>query len=188
MNTYMNTKMKIATTTLVALTFVAAETCLAAEPVANGKGSGEVTVTRSSGFFDGMWGKMRQMMPKKGAEKRQSTAVMGVRGSETTESALNPYWAGDLTSDPKFQSELSAFDQARDECEQGDASKGAAALEALMLNSTQKLFRPNYLLSLSACFQKLGNAEKSDVYLKSFVSDYPDHPLAAEAKAELARH
>ena len=133
------------------------------------------------GFFHSLWGKMRSMMPRRNVNANQHvTAVIGVRGAETTETALNPHWEQDLSSNPTFQSDMKSFDAASLLCDQGEVGQGIREFEGLVEDSSFDTIQSNGLLALAACYDQQGNKEKSLAYLKSFAKKYPKHPLAQD--------
>ncbi|MDQ6995462.1 MAG: tetratricopeptide repeat protein [Mariprofundaceae bacterium] len=143
--------------------------------------------TREHGFFHSIWGKMKNIMPRRNTNaNHQVTAVIGVRGAETTETALNPHWEQDLASNPVFQSDMKSFETARGLCETGDASEGTREFEGLIETSSFKNIQSNGLLALAACYDQQGDQAKSLDYLKRFVKKYPKHPMTKDVVAFIA--
>jgi len=138
---------------------------------------------REQGFFHSLWGKIKTLMPRRNANANQHvTAVIGVRGAETTETALKPHWEQDLASNPTFQSDMASFETAGNLCEKGDVSEGTRELTGLVETSAFKSIQSNGLLALAACYDQQGDHKKSLAYLKSFVKKYPKHPMAKDVE------
>jgi len=139
---------------------------------------------REHGFFHSLWGKMKTIMPRRNTNANHHvTAVIGVRGAETTETALKPHWEQDLASDPSFQSDMKAFETAGSLCETGDVSEGTRELTGLVETSSFQSIQSNGLLALAACYDQQGEQKKSLAYLESFVKKYPKHPMTKDVKA-----
>ena len=150
-------------------------------PVAVSAESVNVYPKAEESFFHSLWGKMRSIMPRRNTNgNQQVTAVIGVRGAETTETALNPHWEDDLSASPTFQSDMKAFEAASLLCEQGDAVEGVREFESLVETSAYDSVQSNGLLALAACYDRQGNSEKSLAYLKTFAKKYPKHPMSKE--------
>ncbi|MDQ6952362.1 MAG: tetratricopeptide repeat protein [Mariprofundaceae bacterium] len=142
---------------------------------------------REHGFFHSLWGKIKTIMPRRNTNANHHvTAVIGVRGAETTETALTPHWEQDLASDPVFQSDMKSFETAGSLCEKGDVSEGTRELIGLVETSSFQSIQSNGLLALAACYDQQGEQKKSLSYLKSFVKKYPKHPMTKDVQAFIA--
>jgi len=80
------------------------------------KGNTYQIVKSERSFFSSLWGKIKRIIPRKHASNT-STAVIGVRGAETTESALKPHWDGDLSTDSAFRNDVKQFEDGTKPCE-----------------------------------------------------------------------
>ena len=97
-------------------------------------------VVKSEGtFFTSLWGKIKRIIPKNRSTVSTSTAVLGVRGAETTESALKPYWEGDLSSYSAFRNEVKKFDDGTKLCESETPTKGTDIFEQLLQTSENEM-------------------------------------------------
>ena len=141
-----------------------------------------------SGFFGKLWDKIQSAAPKPKAVDITKTAVMGVRGAETTETAIRPYWDHDLSEDRRFQEELKTFKQASKECQHGKARKGADELTVLADNSPYAIIQANSLLALAACYHQLKKQHLADKRLRLFIKKFPNHPSAKDVKHYLGSH
>ncbi len=130
---------------------------------------------------------MKSFMPRRNINANHHvTAVIGVRGAETTETALNPHWEQDLASDSVFQSDMKSFESARGLCETGDVSEGTREFEGLVETSSFQSIQSNGLLALAACYDQQGEQKKSLAYLESFVKKFPKHPMTKDVQAFIA--
>jgi len=156
------------------LTIVMATTMLSSAPIG-------MDAYAESSFFNGLWGKIKAYMPRGRSNVDYSTtATIGVRGAETTESALEPYWKDDLVNNPDFKANLQSYDQAQDMCESGDFDGGISAFEELKGKVRDDLIKANVMLGLAACYGGKGDNANSSKQLKAFVKAYPSHPMAKE--------
>ncbi len=149
----------------------------------------KIVVKKSDDFFSNIWGQLRKIMPRQnnGVNSSQTTAVMGVRGSEATESALNPYWADDFADDESLWEEMRAYEAAQAKCESGQAAEGIKALDKLLDDTKHKSMKASYTLALGVCQQAAGNSSESKKFLNKFVAEYPDHPMAEDVKRQLSK-
>ena len=70
------------------------------------------TVTESNshsvftGLFRSVWAHLKTLNPtQRQSAKSTQTYVAGIRGAESTDTLLQPYWKADLTQDESFQME-----------------------------------------------------------------------------------
>jgi len=138
------------------------------------------------GFFSGLWGELKSYMPRSKSNVDYSvTATIGVRGAESTESALDPYWQDDLNNDPVFKANLASFEHAQTLCETGKFDNGITEFKGLSEKADNPLIKANTALALAACYDQQGDHAQSQKYLESFVNHYPKHPMAQKAKQVL---
>jgi TolA-binding protein len=143
-------------------------------------------VQSEKSFFSSLWGKIKRMIPKKHTVNTTATAVIGVRGAETTESALKPHWEGDLSSDSAFRNDVKQFEDGAKLCESNTPKQGEAVFEALLKSTANDMIKANTLLALASCYAQNGNEEKGRKYLESFVDQYPKHPMFKEVNTWLS--
>src|SRR5688572_29077275 len=84
------------------------------------QGSSILQETRTDSVFKGtlyqVWGRLRALSPKTNVEDAaQSRAIVtaGIRGAETTDTALKPYWKDDRSDDEQYQKQLAAYNAAQ---------------------------------------------------------------------------
>ena len=136
------------------------------------------------GLLDQVWARLRTYGPNTSAyDSRASTTtlVAGVRGTEATSSALKPYWKGDKTKDPVYAQEVDAYTKAQGLADTGDLKQAAAALDGFIKTYPASTLKPNAVFAAGLVYAGLGDKAKSSVMLQTFVKDYPDHPLVADA-------
>jgi len=178
---------------LVSLLFV--PVALAAEPL---KTEAPRTTTRVEvqkaeersslqSLLDEMWSRLRQYGPKLSAKETGTTTVVaGVRGAESTASALTPYWKGDKTKDPAYVAEVNAFNGAQTLAERGDYPAAATAFEKFLKDYPASSLKPNAEFGQALAVSGT-NRVKGLVQLKGFVEQNRTHPLAADAQRVISQ-
>lgn len=140
----------------------------------------------SSGIKDmlaRLWGKLRAASPKVATQDdKAATQVAGVRGAEATDSALQPYWQDDKESDPAFVQQVNSFKSAQQLADAGDYGKAATAFESFLKAYPDSSLKANAEFGCGLSYISAGNAEKGKLWLKTFVGDYPQHPMVADAR------
>ncbi len=140
-----------------------------------------------SGMLSRLWGKLRAVSPKVGAqESRAATQVAGVRGAETTESALQPYWKDDKEADPAFVQQSNAFRSAQQLADNGAYPASAAAFEKFCADYPDSPLKPNAQFG-RALSQLSAGDNGGQASLQQFINEYPQHPLVQDAKQLLAK-
>ncbi len=143
-------------------------------------------VKSESSFFSSLWGKIKRIIPRKHAANTTATAVIGVRGAETTESALKPHWEGDLSSDSAFRNDVKQFEDGTKLCESDTPQQGEEIFESLLKSTNNDMLKANTLLALASCYAQNGNETKGREYLQTFTAKYPTHPMFKEVNTWLS--
>ncbi|MDQ7004328.1 MAG: hypothetical protein Q9N67_09635 [Ghiorsea sp.] len=156
---------------------------IAAEPQQKNKNAYQVVKSERS-FFSSLWSRIQRIVPRNHTAK--STAVLGVRGAETTESALQPYWADDLTTDPSFRNDIKQFEDGTNLCESTTPEKGAEAFEQLLKTSESDMLKANTMIALASCYAEHGDEVKGRAQLQIFLQKYPKHPMHDEIESWLS--
>lgn len=123
------------------------------------------------------WSRLSKIRKKE--ETAVPTAVIGLKGAEQDKTKeLTPYWKGrEKSRDVTVMAEIESLIAKKDL---------AGAIEAL------KTFGPSYpdsplkpvaVLSLAYCYAQSGKPNEARAAFEGFLKDYPNHELAAEAKA-----
>ena len=134
------------------------------------------------GFLYRFWGKLRAISPRTASKSRRSVATAGVRGAETTNSIISPYWKDDNTDDPEYIKELTEYSKAQQMAEDGDLPGAVAALNSFIDNHATSDFKPNAQFALGISYGGLGKNNEGVNVLKNFVNDNPKHPLVGDAQ------
>ena len=150
-----------------------------------------VIKTEQKSVFKGLlykvWGRLRAFTPQANNRNRNRTAVTaGIRGAETTDSLINPYWMDDKTDDPDYIKELTEYTKAHQLAEEGDLQSAVKALSAFIENHGDSDLKPNAQFALGISYGGLGQNKPGVDAMQAFVSDNPKHPLVADAKQVIA--
>ena len=151
--------------------------------------SGSIVVKKeSSSIFKGLlyrvWGRLRALNPQLETNKtrNRSVATMGIRGAETTNSIIEPYWKGDKTDDEEYVAELTRYTRAQQYAEDGDLKKAVAELNSFLADHENSELKPNAQFALAISQGGLGEIAASKKTFEEFVDDNPGHPLVADAR------
>jgi len=137
-------------------------------------------VKSEKSFFSSLWSRIKRIVPRNHTARNTTTAVLGVRGAETTESALQPYWQGDLTSDPSFRNDVKQFDDGTKLCESKTPAKGTETFEQLLKTTDSDMLKANTMIALASCYAEHGDEAKGKAQLQAFLDEYPKHPMHDE--------
>jgi len=143
--------------------------------------------TQTHNIFKGallsIWSKFKSFNPHNNQVAKSKTVyTAGIRGAESTGTLLQPYWKDDLTNDPKFKQELAEYGKALAHLDKGDLSKANDTLNQFITSFPKSSLKPNALFAQGMSFAGLGKKDNATQVLQSFVSDFPNHPLANDAK------
>jgi TolA-binding protein len=135
-----------------------------------------------TGFFKSVWAKLKSLNPTQ-KQSAQSTQVYtaGIRGAESTDTLLQPYWKDDLTQDEEFQNELQKFSLAQQKMDKGELEAAVKSFDEFLQEYSQSSLRPNALFGKSISLAGIGRNEQSLSTMQQFVQENPNHPLVADA-------
>ena len=140
------------------------------------------------GLFRSVWARLRSLSPaSKESARSAQVYTAGIRGAESTDTLLKPYWKGDLTSDEQFQAELQQFSLAQLKMDQGQLEGAVKSFDAFLGAYAQSNLRPNALFGKSISLAGLGQTDQSRATLTQFIDENPNHPLVADARQILAQ-
>jgi len=149
----------------------------------------ETTITESSshsvftGLFKSVWAHLKTLNPTQWqSAKSTQTYVAGMRGAESTDTLLKPYWKADLTQDKAFQAELVKFSQAQHEMDRGDLQAAVELFDGFLSEYEHSNMRPNALFGKSVSLASIGQSKQSMAVMRQFINENPNHPLVADAK------
>jgi TolA-binding protein len=147
------------------------------------------TVTESSshsvftGLFRSVWAHLKSLNPtQRQSAKSTQTYVAGIRGAESTDTLLQPYWKDDLTQDASFQAELGKFSLAQHKMDKGDLPAAVELFDDFLSEYAQSNMRPNALFGKSVSLASIGQSERSLVVMRQFIDENPNHPLIGDAR------
>ncbi|MCW8830206.1 MAG: tetratricopeptide repeat protein [Gammaproteobacteria bacterium] len=139
------------------------------------------------GLLYRVWGKLRTLSPKMASRnKSRSVITAGVRGAETTDSLINPYWKGDKTDDPAYIKELTEFNNAHQLAENGDLPAAVKAFSSFISNHGDSDLKANAQFAMGISYGGMGQTKSSIDTLRVFVKENPKHAMVADAKQVIA--
>lgn len=140
------------------------------------------------GIFFSIWSKLRTLNPHQ-RQSAKSTVVYtaGIRGAESTETLIQPYWKDDLTNDKKFQAELKQFSLAQQSMDKGDLNASVKAFSDFIDQYETSELRANALIAKGISLAGLGKNSEASITLTQFIDENPTHPLTGDAKQILVQ-
>ncbi len=135
------------------------------------------------GIFYQVWGKLRALNPSTAKNtKYRAVTTAGIRGNETTESILEPYWKGDQSEDPVFVESLKLFNKAQKSIEQGNLQAAGKNLDSFIQQYKGTQLYPNALFTKALVSGGQGEKAQSIELMRSFIKAHPKHPLIEDAQ------
>ena len=140
-----------------------------------------------TGLFRSVWARLKALNPaSKESARSQQVYTAGIRGADSTDTLLQPYWKDDLSQDEAFQAELKQFSLAQKQMDQGDLKTAAQSFDDFLGEFANSDLRPNALFSKSLCQAAIGQTVESRSSLQTFIDENPNHPLIEDARQVLA--
>jgi TolA-binding protein len=136
-----------------------------------------------------VWVRLRALNPQPQAERAgrgQLVVTAGIRGAESTESALQPYWKDDRTEDEAFREQLETLDNAQKMLDDGKIGEAGAALTGFIKRYPEGELLPNALFALGLAQGAAGDTGSGIKVLRDFIKTYPQHPLKEDAELVIA--
>jgi hypothetical protein len=135
-----------------------------------------------TGFFQSVWARLKSLNPSmKESANSDVVYTAGIRGAESTDTLLKPYWKGDLTQDEEFQAELQKFSLAQLKMDRGELDSAVKSYDSFLDEYAQSDLRPNALFGKSISLAGLGDTQQSLETMQLFVDENPNHPLHGDA-------
>jgi len=135
------------------------------------------------GLFKSVWAHLKSINPtQKQSAKSTQTYLAGIRGAETIDTLLKPYWKADLTQDESFQAELEKFSLAQYQMDKGDLEAAVALFDSFLSQFERSDMRPNALFAKGISLANIGQRPQSLAVMRQFVDENPNHPLLADAR------
>ena len=146
-----------------------------------------VVETRShnifKGLFQSVWVRLKSLNPSSRESANNAVVyTVGIRGAESTDTLLKPYWKEDLTRDEKYQAELEKFGRAQLKMDRGELDAAVSSFDSFLADFAQSDLRPNALFGKSISLAGLGKNEQSLAAMRQFLEENPNHPLQGDAK------
>jgi TolA-binding protein len=136
-----------------------------------------------TGLFRSVWAHLKALNPtQRQSAKSTHTYAAGIRGAESTDTLLQPYWKADLAQDEDFQEELGKFSQAQHKMDKGDLPAAVELFDDFLNEYAQSNMRPNALFGKSVSLASIGQNERSLIVMQQFIDENPNHPLIGDAR------
>ncbi|MDH3387271.1 MAG: hypothetical protein OEN02_05135 [Gammaproteobacteria bacterium] len=136
-----------------------------------------------TGLFRSVWAHLKSLNPSQKESARSGTLYSaGIRGAESTDTLLRPYWKNDLSRDQQFQSELHKFSLAQTKLDRGELEAAVKSFDNFLLEFEQSALRPNALFGKSISLAGIGQTEQSLITIQRFIEENPRHPLIKDAR------
>jgi tetratricopeptide (TPR) repeat protein len=162
-------------------------TALMSMPAVNAQITTTVVETNShnifTGLFKAVWSRLKSINPRQ-KESARSGAVYtaGIRGAESTDTLLKPYWKDDLSQNKEFQAELQQYSLAQMKMDQGELQAAVESFDSFLNQYRQSNLRPNALFGKSLSLAGLGQKQQSVATMQIFIDENPNHPLVDDAR------
>jgi len=138
------------------------------------------------GLFFSVWSRLRDLNPHQRQSARAEVVyTAGIRGAESTETLIQPYWKDDFSEDKAFQQELKQFSLAQQLMDKGDLSASVDAFDSFISQYPNSDLLPNAQIAKGVSLAGLGQNTQAVSILSQFLDAYPAHPLAADANGLL---
>jgi len=135
-----------------------------------------------------LWARLRAATPRgsTGQATAGVTLTAGIRGSEATESELQPYWKGDLEQDPGYRAERQALQAAQELADAGKFAEAGRAFDAFLKSYPRSTLAPNATFGGALAHAAAGDKARASAELETFLKQNPQHALAQDAQRALA--
>jgi TolA-binding protein len=135
-----------------------------------------------TGLFESVWARLRSINPQ--SQQSANTEIVysaGIRGAESTDTLMKPYWKDDLTQNVAFQAELASFNEAQSRMDQGKLEDAISRFDDFLQQYGDSALRPNALFGKSISLAGIGEQAESLATMRQFVDENPSHPLVDDA-------
>lgn len=148
-----------------------------------------VRETQSDSAFKGtlyqVWGRLRSLSPKTNVEAlAQATPILtaGIRGTESTDTALKPYWKDDRSNDAQYLKQLEAYNAAQGLIDKGEMKAAAAGFGKFIDEYPGSELVPNAVFAEAMALAGMGEKDASIKQFSRFIKENPRHPLRTDAE------
>jgi TolA-binding protein len=140
------------------------------------------------GLFLSLWSRLRELNPHQRQSARAEVVyTAGIRGAESTETLIQPYWKDDLSQDKAFQQELKQFSVAQQLMDKGELNASVDAFDSFISEYPNSNLLPNAQIAKGVSLAGLGKNTQAVSTLSQFIDANPAHPLSADANALLSQ-
>jgi TolA-binding protein len=138
----------------------------------------------ASGLITNALRGLTALLPKPETAPADSTAVstIGIRGSESTATLVNPYWKDDRSNDPAFAAELNAYTEAQNLLQAQKWTEAQQAMTRFLAEHPKSDLVPNARFGQALAAAGADQAGPAADQFRQFARDYPTHPLRADAE------
>jgi len=157
--------------------------------IVQAQNSDSTTIVKTSshnvftGLFQSVWARLKSLNPtRKESANSDVIYTAGIRGAESTDTLLKPYWKDDLTQDEEFQAELAKYSLAQLKMDRGELESAVKSFDSFLDEFAQSDLRPNALFGKSISLAGLGQNQQSLTAMQQFVEENPNHPLTGDAQ------
>lgn len=133
-----------------------------------------------------LWARLRAATPRSQQTAAATTVTAGLRGAESTESELKPYWREDRDQDPAAKAERQQLEKAQALADSGSYAEAAQAYDAFLQEHPKSPLASNALFGASLARAALGDRVRASAGFEEFLKRDPQHPLAKDAEQALA--
>jgi TolA-binding protein len=150
--------------------------------------NGIVRETQTNSVFKGalyqVWGRLRTLSPQAGNQDANSRVIVtaGIRGAESTDTALKPYWKDDRSNDADYLQQLQAYNAAQELIDKGQMKEAAANLNKFIDAYPGSELMPNAMFAEAMALAGMGQKSDSIKQFNKFIKENPKHPLRADAE------
>jgi TolA-binding protein len=148
-----------------------------------------VRETQTQNVFKGamyqVWGRLRSLSPKANVEDAahgKAVITAGIRGAESTDTALKPYWKDDRSNDEQYLKQLEAYSAAQELIDKGEMKAAAANLSKFIDEYPGSELIPNAVFAEAMALAGMGDKDASIKQFNRFIKENPKHPLRADAE------
>lgn len=149
--------------------------------------TGQITESETHSVFKGLflkvWGKLKSINPtQKQSAKAEQIYAAGIRGAESADTLLKPYWKDDLSQDQEFQTELQLFSKAQFKLDKGELKAAVKEFDVFIDSYQHSSLRPNALFARSIGLAGIGKKDLSISSMQMFLDENPNHPFIDDAR------
>lgn len=160
---------------------------LLATPMQAQTGGATIVETSSHSIFTGLfrsvWARLKAFNPaQKESAAAEAVYSAGIRGAESTDTLLKPYWKDDLTQDAAFQAELQKFSLAQIKMDRGELEAAVELFDGFLREFGDSALRPNAIFGKSLSLAGIGQTEQALAAMQQFIAENPKHPLVEDAR------